>query len=499
MVAQAIRYLLIGDGNEGNNPQYEIYDFVGDNVFPNVLAQNYGLPAIVYTIRNVETSKIKSFRALANTIDVEIDIIAETYAQVSQISTLVANNLHRYSNIYNSNSSSGIGYGTEKTSGYNGYGPASTGPIQYVGGLQILDLYFTDSTESYDDILENYRNTLSFKMTYVNDATIWGADVMIKLNDLNLMATTSASGNLLFKQPIAIDDGVNYLWCPSIYSNSDNINYISEALSVNTQYPLFYDTSLTSNSNRPILRESALNPPKFNKLNYLEFAQNKYLVGTPSSLSFNRDYKEMTFFAVITLPNSYASEKGASILFKRSTASTSSGGVGVKSQIIGSSVFFSFFLTAREDDGAGGENEKSSELITLESSASLNPDLRFSEPVFFAFSVSRETTTKLSGETDIITASYINKNWSGDGQRFNVFEIVSSTTWSEYFFNFGSLHSDRTSYNTNGAGTINLNDELHLYDLVIYPEKLTFGSAKYNEIKNSILEKHKMVNTFKSN
>ena len=61
------------------------------------------------------------------------------------------------------------------------------------------------------------------------------------------------------------------------------------------------------------------------------------------------------------------------------------------------------------------------------------------------------------------------------------------------------MHSDRTSYDTNGAGTINLNDELHLYDLVIYPEKLTFGSAKYNEIKNSILEKHKMVNTFKSN
>ena len=150
-------------------------------------------------------------------------------------------------------------------------------------GEKILDLYFTDSNETYDDILENYRNTLSFKMTYVNDATIWGADIMIKLDDLNLMATTSTSGNPLFTQPIAIDDGVNYLWCPSIYSNSANIQYIDEALSVNTQYPLFHDTSLTSNTHRPILKESALNPPKFNKLNYLEFAQNKYLVGTPSS------------------------------------------------------------------------------------------------------------------------------------------------------------------------------------------------------------------------
>ena len=108
----------------------------------------------------------------------------------------------------------------------------------------------------------------------------------IKLDDLNLMATTSTSGNPLFTQPIAIDDGVNYLWCPSIYSNSANIQYIDEALSVNTQYPLFHDTSLTSNTHRPILKESALNPPKFNKLNYLEFAQNKYLVGTPSSLGF---------------------------------------------------------------------------------------------------------------------------------------------------------------------------------------------------------------------
>ena len=500
MVGAAIRYLIMGYGDDGHNPQYQVYDFVGDNVFPNVLPQNYGLPAIVYTIRNIEPSNIKSFRAIAKTIEVEIDIVAESYAKVSQISTLVANNLHRYKNIYNSASDAVIGYGTKIQSGYGNYAPACTGQIQYVAGLQIIDLFFTDASESFDDILENYRNTLTFKITYVNDATIWGADIMLKLEDKNLMATTSSGGNPKYDQPIEVDDGVNYLWFPSIYSDTDNVEYTIAAYSVNNEYPVFYDTSGTSNTHRPLLKQSALNPPKFNKLNYLQFGENKYLTAVNTNLAFNRKYKEMTFFCVLTLPDSYSpNDKSAAILFKRSTTSTASGGVGVKSVADGDNTAFKFLGMALEDDGSGGETHKGFDIASIASTTLVYPDLRFSEPVFFAFSVSRETTTKLSGEIDLIVSSYIDTNLQGEDGRFDTWEATASSTWMEYFFNFETLHSDITGFNTNGAGTIDLNDELHLYDLIIYPEKLTFGSAKYDEIKNSILAKHRMVNTFKIN
>ena len=507
MIGQALRYLLIGYGdktlNSHLNPQSEVFDIVGENVFPNVLPQNYGTPSIVYTIRDIEPSNIKSFRALANTIDIEIDIVSESYADVSKLSTLIINNLHRYTNIYNSNKDSTIGYGTSSYTAspdygkYGQYAPACTGSIQYVAGIQIIDLFFVNSTESFDDILENYRNTLTFKLTYINDVANWGADFYLKLDDLNLMAKTSSGGNPLYDQPISINDGVNYIWSPCVYSDNDNIQFVTPALSVNNEYPVFYDKTGTSNTNRPTLKQSALTPPKFNQRNYLEFGSSKFLSAVNTSLAFNRSYKEMTFFCVITLPDSYTNNKGASILFKDTTTTIASGGVGVQSEISGSDVFFKFFFTAREDDGSGGESEKSGTLITLQSNTGLNPDLKFSEPVYFAFSISRTSTTKLEGFTDIVTASYRTKNWAGDNTRFNTFSATAATTWSEYFMNFGTIHSNRTSYNTNGAGTINLNDELHIYDLVVVPKKLTFGSAEYSEIKNNILEKHKLANTYK--
>jgi len=504
MVGQAIRYLLVGYGDQSNNPQREVYDIVGDNVFPNVLPQNYGLPAIVYTITNITPSNIKSLRALGNSIDIEVDVIADSYAQMAKISNLIINNLHRYINSYNSNDSASIGYGNPLYTGtppahgrYGNYAPACTGPIQYVAGLQIVDLFFQNSFESFDDVLENYRNTINFKLTYINDIANWGADFYLKLDDLNLMATTSSGGNPLYDQPISINDGVNYIWSPCVYSDSDNVEYSTATLSLNNEYAVFNDATGTSNTNRPILKESSLNPPKFNKLNYLEFGSSKFLTPVNSSLGFNRTYKELTFFCVITLPDSHVADKGASILFKDSATSLPAGGIGVKSAIVGSDIFYTFFFTAKEDDGAGGESEKSGTLLTVQSSTGTNPDLRFAEPVFFAFSISRTSTTKLEGYTDLVTSSYRTKNWASDGQRFNTFQATASTTWNEYFMNFGTIHSNRTSYDTNGAGTINLNDELHIYDLVLVPKKIPFGSAEYNEIKNNILEKHKLSNTYK--
>jgi hypothetical protein len=508
MIGQAIRYLLIGYGNKTTNshldPQSEVYDIVGDNVFPNVLPQNYGTPSIVYTVRDIEPSNIKSFRALANTIDIEIDIVSESYADVVKLSTLIINNLHRYNNIYNSNDDTSIGYGTPlyttafASGNYGDHSPACTGPIQYVAGIQIIDLFFINSTETFDDILENYRNTLTFKLTYINDIANWGADFYLKLDDLNLMATNSSGGNPLYDQPININDGVQYIWSPCVYSESDNVQFITEVLSVNNEYPVFVSKNSPSTTYTPTLKRSAITPPKFNGLNYLEFGSSKYLVPVSQALASNRRYKELTFFCVFTLPDSYSNAKGASFLFKDSAGSaTEYGGIGVKSEILGSEHFFHLFLTALEDNGSGGDAESSEVLLTLQSNTGLNPDLRFSEPVYFAFSVSRTSTTKLAGETDIVTASYRAKNWAGTGDRFNRFEHPSSTTWQEYFLKFGSIHSDLTSYDTNGEGTINLNDELHIYDLVVVPDKLDFGSAEYSQIKNSILQKHRLANTYK--
>ena len=82
----------------------------------------------------------------------------------------------------------------------------------------------------------------------------------------------------------------------------------------------------------------------------------------------------------------------------------------------------------------------------------------------------------------------------GDDDTFVDWSDTSSTTFKEYFFNFVSLHSDITSFNTNGLGVVNMNDPYNLYDFVLFPELITLGSSKYDRIKRLIIEKHKMLN-----
>ena len=50
MVGTALKWLLIGYGADGNNPQYDIYNLVGNNIYPNIIPQNVGLPAISYSV-----------------------------------------------------------------------------------------------------------------------------------------------------------------------------------------------------------------------------------------------------------------------------------------------------------------------------------------------------------------------------------------------------------------------------------------------------------------
>ena len=496
MVGQSIRWLITGYNTLGYNPQYDISNFVGANVFPNILPQNYGLPAIVYTITGSEPSRIKELRAIGNTIDIDVDIIDDSYAVVNQISTLVMNNLHRYINTFNSNDSDSIGYGTPTgTNTYGMYAPASTGAVQYVGGLQIIDLYFNNSTEYYDDKLENYRNTLNFKLTYIDDPTIWGSDLYIKLEDLNLMATNvGGSDNPLYTQPLAINQGVNYLFSPSVFT-TDNPNVSSTTL--DGIYENFYDTTGTSNTNRPTLKQSADTPPKYNGLNYLEFGESKFLLSSQASDRLDRKYSAVTFFSVFTLPDSFVpNTKSAAICFKQDSTSTASGGIGVLASSSGSaetgSTAYSIIGMALEDDGAGGEIHRGFTFFTIVSwpFIGINTNLRFSDPVYFSASFTKTDSDELSGEYEIITSSDF--TIYGDSETYSGWSDTASTTFKSSFFNFESLHSDITSFDTRGGGTIDLNDELHLYDFLIWPDKLTFGSNKYLQVKRNIIEKHDM-------
>ena len=65
MIGRGIKYLLNGYNGNSYNPQYDISQIVGDNIFPNVLPQNNGLPSVVYTIIGSEPSRIKELRAIA--------------------------------------------------------------------------------------------------------------------------------------------------------------------------------------------------------------------------------------------------------------------------------------------------------------------------------------------------------------------------------------------------------------------------------------------------
>jgi len=173
MVGQALKWMLTGYGTDGYNPQYDIYNFIGSNIYPNIMPQNVSYPALIYKVDRTYPDRVKGRRPLDNRVSIEIDIKDSNYAVVSQLSTLVMNQLHRYKNIYNSNDSDGIGYGT--TEGSNKYGrfaPASTGGIQYVGGLQIQYLAFDNLLETYDDKLNIYTNTLFVDMMFVEDPSI---------------------------------------------------------------------------------------------------------------------------------------------------------------------------------------------------------------------------------------------------------------------------------------------------------------------------------------
>ena len=489
MVGSALKLLLSGNITTGDNPEFMLYELLGNNIFPNVVAQNYGTPAVVYTITSTEPAKIKYYRSLAITIDFDVDVLCESYSDLIKISTLIRSNLHRYKNSFNSSDSTQQGYGTPTTT-FGQYAPPSSNKIQYVGGLQIVGLNFINSNDYYDEKLELYRNTLNFNLTYIDDVSLWGTDLCINLDDLNLMSTTSSGGNPLYTQPLSLNDGVNFLFCPSVYSNTNNV----EATTLNGFYPAFEDTSGTSNTYRPNLKEDA------KKRKYLEFGENKLLNSIVEGFSTLRTYKEFTIFSVFSVPNSTYIPRETAITFVPSVDlssqntslycyNTNSGGE------TGITIYY-VYCTILKSDGSGGLTNQAVQLFNILKypAIGLNSDIDFSEPVYFAFSLSKTSDTQLKGQVYFITSSdfaiYGNTNIYTD-------LTVTSTgnNFKDYLFNFQSLHSDVTDFVALGDGTRDMNEALNLYEFAICPEKLPFGSSRFLQIQKYLLEKNQLNKT----
>ena len=507
MVGQAIKWLLTGFVNQ-NNPQFELRELINDSVYPNIIPQDYSLPSIVYSIEKTDPSSIKQDRAIANTVTLDIDILDKSYATVSQITTLLITHLHRYENSYNSNDSNSIGYGAENDSS-NYYGmnaPASTGLTQYVGGLQIKYLCFEGLTENYEDKLRIYRNSISFKLMFVDDASIRGADVFLKFEDLNLLATNvNSTDDPLFTQPLAIDQGVNYLFSPSVHvSGSNNIS----STDLNGVYDVYYDKTLTSNTNRPTIKKSIISQPQYNGTNYLYFDENKFLSSINETEKLNRKYGPVTFFCVFAMPDSYYESKNAAVVFKDSSVTTKCGSIFVNTQYTGSGGQAGHILTrflisgaVLQDDGSGGDKERRTSFIGGIVSwpiFGINVNLTFEKPVYFAVNFKRKEgeLTRVEGEYDFIVSNYMDVY--GDNNDYNSWFADASSTggpnsFHEHFFNFATVHSDVTSYTLDDSD-FDFNDKLELYDFQIWPEFLTFGESKYLQAKKQIIDKYGWFN-----
>ena len=499
MVGQAIKWMLIGYGSDGYNPQYDIYNIVGNNVYPNVVPQNVGLPAIVYRVDKTDPDKVKEVRALDNRVYVEIDVKDKSYSVVNQLSTLIINQLHRYNNTFNSNDSDSIGYGTNEGSNqYGKFAPASTGTTQYVGGIQITYLRFENLVETYDKKLDVYNNTLTFELVYIDDLSVLGADVYVKLTDLNLMSTNiNSTDDPLYTQPISLNQGVNYLFTPSVLS-SDNADITDNTL--DGIYENWYDPSGTSNTNRPTLKQSADNPPIYNENNYLEFSTNNFLLSSKASDRINRKYKRMTMFGVFEMPNSETGADGtkniSSFLFKKSTTTDNVCGIYTKVNVVSNAaglIQYEVIGTALEDDGSGGTQIRgfNISLVTKWAMFGINTTYSWEKPTYVSVSYDKTAHNVVGGEFELILSNDF--TMYGDKDNFGSWSDTASTSFANGLFNFETLGSDVTNYDTRGAGIIDANYSINIYDFACFSEKMTFGSNRYNQVKRQIIEKHNML------
>ena len=105
-------------------------------------------------------------------------------------------------------------------------------------------------------------------------------------------------------------------------------------------------------------------------------------------------------------------------------------------------------------------------------------------------------TTKCKGEVEMIFSSDVDTYDDFNDNYFAYSDVCSGGSFfSEYLFNFNSIHSDISSFNTNGNGaSVDLNDPLDIYQLIVVPEVITFGSNKYQKFKKYTIDQYKMYN-----
>ena len=474
MVGQGIQTLLTGQNTDINNPVYQIYDYIGSNVFPNVLPQNYKTPAIVYTITDIEPTNIKQYRSIAKTIDLELDIIDDKFSIVSQLTTLVIDYLHRYNNYYNSyTGGSSVGAGIPASASFGAHSMPDTQYIQYVGGLQIVALDFVNSVEEYDEVLELYRNTLSFKLTYIEDVTTLGADIAIKLQDLFLMSSNS-------QPPITINGNKKRLNTPSVTTKgNNNINSASSLEGVYLRFRSHAPSFL------PIIKQS-------NSINYIDFITNAALTYyNDINPSDNRYYKQATLFTLFGGFSNTAT-KGAAICYKTNYDTNVTGGLSVKSVNTGGATGITTFyiILTLKTTSAPYYNSYVIFSVVKWVAAGLNVNLNFNDPVYFAVTFKKLNVLEVSINYDIITKSDL--SLYGNTNVYSDTTTISSGGFSDDLFNFHSLHSDITSFDSNGttSGTYDLNDPVDIYEFSVFPKFIDFGSGEYLEIKKSIINKH---------
>ena len=482
MVGKLIKYLLVGYTDKQDNPQYNIAQYLSDK------PQNTPLPAATYTIEKKRPYKVKGHRGIANSADITINILSNSYSELTQITYLISSHLQHYKNAFNSNDLIDLGYGTPSeepavyTSDYLGmYSPPSTGAINYVAGMQIITIYISNVVESYDEDLLQYSNTINLTIDFADDPALWGSDFFITTNDLNLMAYKPGSGVLKYQQPALIDGDVDAIYTAGITTlNNPNIN--NGSYTIDNQYESFISQYP---DDAPVVKAGAIN--------YLNFGTNAYLIaGNESGLGrLNRKYKEITFFCLFDMPESNGSaDKGAAIVHDANGGgfyaytTQNSGGAAAGG-------ITTFKRGVRALDTAGDSfGANVGDIVVSWPAFGMFTNYNWNEPVYMAFSMKRKESDGdfITGEFNEIIPAYIDYYFD----RFDDYQDnapAAGEIVADYMWNFRQIHATDTAFDTQGFGTIDINSELNLYNIIVWPECLVFGSAKYNEIRRYLINK----------
>lgn len=513
MVGKFINTILQGASSfystDPNNVAYRINKELKNRIYPNVAPQYVGSfgasfendPYVVYTVEKNNPTKIKGYnRSPRNNFEITIQVVSSNYSTVTRISSLIIDLFSRYKNTINTvnDETYGVGIKSSSTEGsalWGAFCPPSTGVLEYFGGLQIIALNFENVLETYNEKLFNYNNVINFSLATKDDFTTWGADLSLNINDLNLMASNQVT-DPLYSQPISYDQGINFLYSPAPTAETNNV----ESTFTNGNYDIWYDNSGTidnpSNTNRPTIKKSAIDYPYTAGTNYIEFGDSKFLQAVNTSNRKSRRYKEGTAFFVLDIPDSILNSKEVGLVFGDSSTKCGLIYAGVQSLAGGFLLKFNFGgigVQANGDDR--GLNFTVGNIISWPA-VGINPDMNLLKPFFFAVSFRRneDDPTKVEGRFDLVTSSGFSGEGGDNNEYYGYYDTAyTGEEWEEYFFDFSTIHTDRSSYMPSAGGwldPINPQAAMNLYDMVIWPDYLEFGSNKYLKIKKEIIGKY---------